>query len=116
MRELYGDLIAYLSRPGKLSKTCWREVYEVRDYLVDRVHGDLALCRMIEVASKTARARRERLPDGLHNMMILNSGGVKPILPDRLEWWSEGRRTETERHVREYVVMLGRLPAQKARA
>lgn len=123
MRELYEDLMSFLSRPGKLSKACWREVYEIREKLANADAGvsslryrSLALCGMIEVASKTARARRSRLPDSLHNMMILNSGGVKPELEDHVEWWGERVREETARHVQAYVRMLENLPAQKARA
>lgn len=122
MRELYEDLMAWLARAGKLSKVCWQETYEIREKLAYADAGEeafryrsLALCKMIEVASKTARARRLRLPDSLHNMMILNSGGVKPELGDHVEWWGEQMREDSERFIQAYVKMLENLPAQKAR-
>lgn len=114
MRELYGDLMCWLARAGKLSKVCWQETYEIRERLdwVDQGRDakknlDIALCKIIEVASKTARARHERLPDSLHNMMILNSGGVKPDLGDHVEWWSERMREDSVRYIRAYVKMVG---------
>lgn len=122
MWELYEDLMCWLAKPGKMSKACWRETYEIRENLecadkspeLDRYRGE-ALCKMIEVASKTARVRRERLPDSLHNMMILNSGGVKPLSSDHIEWWTEGLREDSARNVLVYVKMLEKIrPAQKA--
>jgi hypothetical protein len=95
MREMYENLVAFLALPGMLSKTCWREIYEIRDWLEDIDEGEelrrerngdpsvednirrsknRVLYGIIEVASKTARARRCRLPDALHNMMVLNTG------------------------------------------
>jgi len=122
MRELYEDLMTWLAQPGKLSKVCWHETYEIREKLAYVDAGEeafrcLALCKMIEVASKTARARCSRLPDSLHNMMILNSGGVKPELQilKHLEWRREQMREDSERFIQAYVKMLENLPAQKAR-
>lgn len=116
MRDLYCDLLVWLARPGDLSKTCWREAYEIRDHLAaGESDRGIALCKMISVASKTARSRCERLPDGLHNMMVLNSGGVKPEMGSHVEWWSERMRETTARHVRVYVKMLEKLAAQSSR-
>lgn len=94
MREMYEELVRFLSSPGRLSLSCWQDLYGVREALDD---GDRAWYLMVSIASRVARSRRARLPDALHNMIVLGVP-VKPVLERK---YQEYRRS--------YIGMVSRL-------
>ena len=111
MWDLYLEMVGFLGSPGKLSRGDWEHAYRIREYLEIGKH-DSALCMMIGLLSRVARVRRVRLPDVLHNMMILNSGGVERDLRGEPEWWVAAELEKSRDHVGDYVDMLESLPAQ----
>lgn len=100
MNGMLSEFVQYLAMPGKLSYSCWQDAYTVLQNM-ECGKEEVALCGMISILSRVARSRKERLPDVLHNMMVLNSGGVKMKEFPHLE---EGSKIK----VQAYIKMLGR--------
>lgn len=97
MRELYEELARFMISPGILSFSAWGDLHRIRESLDD---GDRAWYMLVSVASRVARSRRERLPDALHNMMVV---GV-PVDPRASVKYESYRRS--------YMGMVSRLSAQ----
>lgn len=74
MRDFYLDLMVFMSGSGKISKSVWWDMYRVREGLdggdFDEVYGS-AYELLCFVALRLAKSFGVRLPDGLHNRMVL---------------------------------------------
>lgn len=105
MWDLYQEMLGFLGLPGKLGRVDWEEAYCIREHLEIEKH-DTALWMMIGLLSKVAMDRRVQLPDVLHNMMILNSGGVEQERSGAPEWWLAEELEKSRDHVGKYVDML----------
>jgi hypothetical protein len=79
--DIFLELVMWVAAPGKVPRLAWGDLWFARKFQ-DEERG---LSVMREVAARVALSRKCRLPDNLHNMVVLG---------DRDKWVSR------------YVVML----------
>lgn len=100
-RIVFNELISFLIQPGGVSKPAWDDTYKALCY-VD-VNTDIFLYHVISVLSRVARARKNILPDSLHNLMILNS----PVPSD--DWATIARNKSNDKYIKSYLKMVANL-------
>jgi len=102
-RTILNEIMDFLTQPGGVSKSAWDDAYNVLCY-VD-VNPDVFLCNAISVISRVARARKVRLPDSLHNLMILSTSASSD--PDD---FSVGLRAKSnEKNIKLYLKMVAKI-------
>ena len=74
MWDFYMGLMEVIGR-GRVSKSLWDDMYWVRDNLDGGDAGTYE--RLCFVAVRLARGMKCRLPDALHNRMLLGEGNVR---------------------------------------
>lgn len=71
MWEVYSALVSLLGERGRFSQQLFVDMYRVRDRLDSpsaKLEEDLCFC-----ALRTARTLKRRLPDFLHNWMVIGT-------------------------------------------
>ena len=61
------ELVMWVAAPGKVPRLAWGDLWFARKFQ----DGERGLDVMREVAARVALSRRCRLPDNLHNMVVL---------------------------------------------
>lgn len=65
--DIFLELVMWVAAPGKVPRLAWGDLWFARKFQ-DEERG---LEVMREVAARVALSRRCRLPDNLHNMVVL---------------------------------------------
>jgi hypothetical protein len=83
LRDFWCGLMVFISRPGKVSKSVWYDMYLLRDGLdesgeYEAIYGS-AYEMLCFVALRLSKSFGVRLPDELHNRMVLGPQNEKTV-------------------------------------